>query len=79
MARVSAWEARIARHSEKRNEISSQRSARIAKGFEPSKAYKRKMAKILGRKPTEPSSKPLERKTAVKAKPSQKAKRMGMK
>jgi hypothetical protein len=79
MARMSAWEARIARHSEKRNEISSQRTARIVKGFEPSPAYKRRMERSLGRKLTEPSPKPVERKTAIKAKPTQKAKRMGMK
>ena len=79
MARMSAWEARIARHSKKRNEISSERSARIAKGSEPSPAYKRRMERALGRKLTEFSPKPVARKTAIKAKPTQKAKRMGMK
>ena len=71
--------ARIDRHYKKRNEISSERSARIAKGSEPSPSYKRRMERALGRKLTEFSPKPVARKTAIKAKPTQKAKRMGMK
>ena len=68
--RFNKQETRQDRHSRKRHEIFSKRIARDVRS-EPSQAYKRKMEKAF--------PKPVERKTAIKAKPTQKAKRMGMK